>query len=46
MKKFTMGKHHTQLRDTALEIDIIFLEFCLFSETRFMDYAHRTYNHF
>ena len=25
---------------------MIFLEFCLFSETRFMEYAHRTYDHF
>ena len=46
MKKFTLGMHHTQLRDIGIEMGKRFLEFCLFSETRFMQYAHRTYDHF
>ena len=46
MKKFTLGQHHTQLRDIAIESNETFLEFCLFSETRFMEYSHRTYDHF
>ena len=41
-----LGKPHTQLRDTELEMDLMFIEFCIFSETHFMEYAHRTYNHF
>ena len=46
MKKFTMGKHHTQLQDICIEMNQTFLEFCLFSDTRFMEYSHRTYGHF
>ena len=46
MKKFTLGKHHTDLRNISVEIGEKFLEFCLFSETRFIEYAHRTYDHF
>ena len=46
MKKFSLGKHHTQLRNTAIKMETSFLEFCLFSETRFIEYAHRTYDHF
>ena len=46
MKKFTMGKHHTQLQDICIEMNQTFLEFCLFSDRRFMEYSHRTYDHF
>ena len=46
MKKFTLGKHHTDLRSISVEIGEKFLEFCLFSDTRFIEYAHRTYDHF
>ena len=46
MKKFTLGMHHTNLRDVAEEMGVNFLEFCLFSETRFIEYSHRTYDHF
>ena len=46
MKKFTLGKHHTDLRNISVEIGEKFFEFCLFSETRFIEYAHRTYDHF
>ena len=46
MKKFTLGMHHTDVRDIAKELGETFLEFCLFSDTRFIEYAHRTYDHF
>ena len=36
------GQHHTQLRDTALEMEMIFLEFGLFSETHSMLTEHTT----
>ena len=46
MKKFTLGKHHALLQIVAKDLDTTFLEFCLFSETRFMEYSHRIYDHF
>jgi hypothetical protein len=46
MKKFTLGKHHALLQIVGKEMDTTFLEFCLFSETRLMEYSHRTYDHF
>ena len=44
MKKFTMGNHHTRLQDIYIEMNQTFLEFCLFSDTRFMEHSHRTYD--
>ena len=46
MTKFNLGTHHTNLREISEEMEIDFREFCLFSETRFIQYAHRTYDHF
>ena len=46
MKKFSLGMHHTNLRDIGKEMNIEFKEFCLFSDTRFIEYSHRTYDHF
>ena len=46
MKKFNLGMHHTNLRDISEEMEIDFKEFCLFSDTRFIEYSHRTYDHF
>ena len=46
MKKFTLGMHHTDVRNIAEELGETFLEFCLFSDTRFIKYPHRTYDHF
>ena len=46
MTKFRLGKNHSDLRKIAKEKGESFLEFCIFSETRFIEYAHRTYNHF
>ena len=46
MTKFRLGKNHSDLRSVAHELGETFLEFCLFSETRFMEYAHRSYDHF
>ena len=43
---FNLGMHHTNLREISEEMKIDFREFCLFSETRFIQYAHRTYDHF
>ena len=46
MKKFTLRKHHTQPQDICIEMNQTFLEFCLFSDRRFMEYSHGTYDHF
>lgn len=46
MKKFRFGHNHTELQNIAKELNEKFLEFNLFSETRFIEYAHRTYDHF
>ena len=46
MTKFRTGAEHSKLRTIAHEMGETFLEFCLFSETRFMEYCHRTYDHF
>ena len=46
MKKINLGMHHTDLRDISKEMNVEFREFCLFSETRFIEYSHRTYDHF
>ena len=46
MKTFTLGMHHTDLQDIAHKLEVNFLEFCLFSDTWFIEYSHRTYNHF
>ena len=43
MKRFAMVKHHTHLREIASKLKVAFWEFVLFSETRFMEYAHRTF---
>ena len=42
MTKFTTGAQHSNLRFVAQDMKQTFLEFCLFSETRFMEYSHRT----
>ena len=46
MKNFRFGHNHTDLRKIAKEQHQVFLEFNLFSETRFIQYAHRTCDHF
>ena len=46
MVKYNYGANHSELRNIAKEMNEDFLQFCLFSETRFYQYAHRTYNHF
>ena len=46
MKNFHIGKNHSDLRSIAKEMGEIFLEFCLFIPTRFIEYAHRTYYHY
>ena len=46
MTNFRTGQSHSNLRAVAQEMGEPFLEFCLFSETRFMEYSHRTYDHF
>ena len=46
MVKCNYGANHSELRNIAKEMNEDFLQFCLFSETRFYQYAHRTYNHF
>ena len=38
--------HHAHLHKIAKEMDMVFLEFNLFSETRFIEHAHRTFDHF
>ena len=46
MKKFRFGHDHSDLQKISDELGVEFLEFHLFSETRFIEYAHRTYDHF
>ena len=46
MKIFRYGHNHADLRKICEEKKQVFLEFNLFSETRFVEYAHRTYDHF
>ena len=46
MVKCNYGPNHSELRNIAKEMNKDFLQFCLFSETRFHQYAHRNYNHF
>ena len=46
MIKFNYGINHTQLINIAKEFGQDFLQFSLFSDTRFYQYAWRTYNHF
>ena len=46
MKIYRFGKHHSDLNKVAQEMDMSFLEFNLFSETRFVEHSHRTYDHF
>ena len=46
MKILRFGHNHTDLRKIAAEYHQVFLEFNLFSETRFVEYAYRTYDHF
>ena len=43
MTKFRTGAEHSNLRTVAHGMGETFLEFCLFSVTRFMEYSHRTY---
>ena len=45
MTKFRFGANHSDLRQIAKEMGLTFLEFCLFSDTRFIEYVHRTYDH-
>lgn len=42
MKIFRYGHNHAELRKICEEKKQVFLEFNLFSETRFVEYAHRT----
>ena len=42
MKLFRFGHYHTELRNIAKECDKTFLEFNLFSDTRFVEHSHRT----
>ena len=46
MKIFRFGHNHSDLRKIYDEREQVFLEFNLFSETRFSEYSHRTYDHF
>ena len=46
MKNFWYGSNHADLEKIAKEQHQVFLEFNLFSETRFVEYSHRTYSHF
>lgn len=46
MKIFRFGHNHAHLRKICDERKCTFLEFNLFSETRFVEYSHRTYDHF
>ena len=46
IKKFIMGQHHTQPRDMCIEMNEKVLEFCLFSDARFMEYSHRNEHFF
>ena len=46
MKNFRYGSNHADLEKIAKEQHQVFLEFNLFSETRFVEYSHRTYSHF
>lgn len=46
MKIYRFGKHHSDLNKVAQEMGMSFLEFNLFSETRFVEHSHRTYDHF
>ena len=46
MKIFRFGHNHDDLRRIAKEFNQVFLEFHLFSDTRFVEYSHRTYDHF
>ena len=46
MKVFRYGHNHADLRKICVEKKQPFLEFILFSETRFVEYSHRTYDHF
>ena len=46
MTHFRYGHNHISLHNIAKEKNEIFLEFNLFSETRFVEYSHRTYDHF
>ena len=46
MKISRYGHNHAELRKMCEEKKQVFLEFNLFSETRFVEYAHQTYDHF
>ena len=46
MSHFRYGHNHTQLHNIARENNEVFLEFNLFSETRFVEHSYRTYDHF
>ena len=46
MKTFRLGSNHADLHKIAKEMDMTFLEFNLFSDTRFVEHSHRTYDHF
>ena len=46
MTKFNLGANHSDLRNIAIELKETFLEFCMFSDTRWIEYAYRTYDHF
>ena len=46
MSHFRFGHNNTQLHNIARENNEVFLEFNLFSETRFVEHSYRTYDHF
>ena len=46
MKIYRFGHNHSDLKKISEEMKHTFLEFNLFSETRFVEYSHRTYDHF
>ena len=46
MKIYKFGKNHSDLNKIAQEMGKSFLEFNLFSDTRFVEHSHRTYDHF
>ena len=46
MAHFRFDHDHTKLHNIALEKNETFLELNLFSETQFVEFSHRTYDHF
>ena len=46
MVKCNYGANHSESRNIAKETNEEFLQFFLFSETRFIQYENRTYDYF